>query len=407
MSVPYTLSLGDCLETLRSLPDNSIDSVVTDPPYGIRFMGKSWDGADIEARASYRASMPSHASACGPNGGHRSLAAEAGKYDLTPAGMLAFQSFTLEWAAECLRVLKPGGYLLSFSAARTYHHMAVGIEMAGFEIRDQIMWVFGSGFPKSHNLRGEYEGWGTALKPAHEPICMARKPLSGTVLANVLEHGTGAINIDACRVPAEAMKPNTGSGGLPRRREDEQRGKGIVTQPSPLGRWPANLIHDGSDDVRAAFPEALGQQGDLKETGRARPSSGRFGDMAPPAAHKARQEQDTNASRFFYCAKTSKRDRGEGNSHPTVKPTDLMAYLCRLVTPLGGTILDPFMGSGSTGKAALREGFQFIGCELDESYMAIARARIEHEYNVMKAEAVPANDNSGQMDMDEVWGAGQ
>lgn len=158
--LPYTLHLGDCLQVLKTFPDNSFDSVVTDPPYGIRFMGKAWDGADIEARAARRAEMPSHAPDAGPNGGHRSVAAEAGKYDLTPKGMLAFQAFTLEWAAECLRVLRPGGHLLSFASPRTYHHMAVGIEMAGFEIRDQIMWVFGSGFPKSHNLSGEFEGWG-------------------------------------------------------------------------------------------------------------------------------------------------------------------------------------------------------------------------------------------------------
>lgn len=155
MNGPFRILTGDCLELMRSMPDNSVDSVVTDPPYGIRFMGKSWDGQDIEARAAYRNSMPSADAACGTSGGHSSMAAEAGKYDLTPAGMRAFQSFTLEWATEALRVLKPGGHLLSFAAARTYHHMAVGIEMAGFEIRDQIMWVFGSGFPKSHNLKGE------------------------------------------------------------------------------------------------------------------------------------------------------------------------------------------------------------------------------------------------------------
>lgn len=237
MELPYRLHLGDCLQVLKTFPDNSFDSVVTDPPYGIRFMGKAWDGADIEARAARRAEMPSHAPDAGPNGGHRSVAAEAGKYDLTPKGMLAFQAFTLEWAAECLRVLKPGGHLLSFASPRTYHHMAVGIEMAGFEIRDQIMWVFGSGFPKSHNLSGEYEGWGTALKPGHEPICMARKPLAGTVARNVLAHGTGALNIDGCRIPSEPMPPNTGAGGLPRRREDEQRGPGAVSQPHAGGRW--------------------------------------------------------------------------------------------------------------------------------------------------------------------------
>lgn len=207
MKTPFILHLGDCLEVMRTLPDNSVDSVVTDPPYGIRFMGKAWDGKDIEERAARRASKPSCDSTCGSNGGHRSLAAEAGKYDLTPSAMRAFQQFSFEWAAEAFRLLKPGGYLLSFASPRTYHHMAAGIEMAGFEIRDQIMWVFGSGFPKSHNLAGEYEGWGTALKPAHEPICMARKPLAGTVAANVLEHGTGALNIDGCRIPSEPMPP--------------------------------------------------------------------------------------------------------------------------------------------------------------------------------------------------------
>ncbi len=412
MEAPYQLHLGDCLDILRTLPDNSIDSVVTDPPYGIRFMGKSWDGKDIEERAAYRASMPSHAAACGQNGGHRSVAAEAGKYDLTPAGMRAFQAFTLEWATECLRVLKPGGHLLSFASPRTYHHMAVGIEMAGFEIRDQIMWVFGSGFPKSHNLRDEHEGWGTALKPAHEPICMARKPLIGTVLANVLEHGTGAINIDACRVLAEKMPPNTGTGGLPRRREDEQRGPGVVSQPHAAGRWPANLIHDGSADVVALFPAEAGAAAPVMGT---EPTANGF---SGPVKYSGMRERvagafhgdSGSAARFFYCAKISRKDRNEGceamerkplswssgdanpgsfqsegtdrssqNHHPTVKPTDLMAYLLRLVTPIGGTTLDPFMGSGSTGKAAIREGFQFIGCELDETYMAIAQARITHE----------------------------
>lgn len=409
MDKPFVLHLGDCLEVMRRLPDNSVDSVVTDPPYGIRFMGKSWDGADIEARAASRASAPSRDTTCGVTGGHSSIAAEAGKYDLTPKGMRAFQDFSYEWAAECLRVLKPGGHLLSFSSARTYHHMAVGIEMAGFEIRDQIMWVFGSGFPKSHNLKGDHAGWGTALKPAHEPICMARKPFAGTVAANVENHGTGAINIDACRIPveeAEYARNCSGDRGHAGTRSIEDEGATNLRSgggTASSGRWPANLIHDGSSEVIAAFPDAIGQQGDLKETGRARPSSGRFGDMAAPHAHVARIEENKNASRFFYCAKTSPKDRHaglehpgpqfkmgttlrkvettdtKGNNHPTVKPTDLMAYLCRLVTPVGGLVLDPFMGSGSTGKAAMREGFQFIGCEIDGEYMAIAKARIEHE----------------------------
>ncbi|WP_440064325.1 DNA-methyltransferase [Pseudomonas syringae] len=406
----YELHLGDCLEVLRGLPANSIDSVVTDPPYGIRFMGKSWDGKDIEERAAYRASMPSQAGACGPNGGHRSIAAEAGKYDLTPAGMRAFQAFTLDWATECLRVLKPGGHLLSFAAARTYHHMAVGIEMAGFEIRDQIMWVFGSGFPKSHNLKGENEGWGTALKPAHEPICMARKPFTGTVAANVEQHGTGAINIDACRIdPTGESRQLTGEASQDKRYA-ESGGTNFAARPGvrggdPLGRWPANLIHDGSEVVRAAFPSAKGQQGDLKSHGVCRQSpNGIFGGMRPALDHAARVESDESAARFFYCAKTTRADRHEGlidpgpqfkqgttlrkvqvtdtkgNNHPTVKPTELMAYLLRLVTPSGGKTLDPFMGSGSTGKAAVLEGFDFIGIEQDAAYMAIAKARIGHAH---------------------------
>jgi site-specific DNA-methyltransferase (adenine-specific) len=412
MTKPYQILIGDCISLLRSMPDNSVDSVVTDPPYGIRFMGKSWDGKDIEERTAYRASKPSRDSACGQSGGHRSVAAEAGKYDLTPGGMKAFQAFTRDWAAECLRVLKPGGHLLSFAAARTYHHMAVGIEMAGFEIRDQIMWVFGSGFPKSHNLRGDQDGWGTALKPAHEPICMARKPLAGTVLMNVIAHGVGALNINACRIPAEPMPMNTGAGGLPRRYEDEQRGPGVVAQPHEAGRWPANLIHDGSPEVVAMFPAEAGASAPVLGT---EPTANGFSGAVKYSGMLNRvagafHGDSGSAARFFYCAKTSRSDRNEGcetldrkplnwssgeanpgsfqsigtdrtsqNNHPTVKPTDLMAYLLRLVTPAGGVALDPFMGSGSTGKAAMREGFQFIGCEIDEQYAAIARARIQHE----------------------------
>lgn len=370
----YELHLGDCLEVMKSLPENSVDSIVTDPPYGIRFMGKSWDGADIEARVAYRDGMPSRYTHCGPNGGHSSRAAEAGKYDLTPAGMLAFQQFTLEWAKEALRVLKPGGHLLSFSSARTYHHMAVGIEMAGFEIRDQLMWVFGSGFPKSHNLSGEFEGWGTGLKPAHEPICMARKPLKGTVAENMAMYTTGAINIALCRI-----------GAAP-------------------GRWPANLIHDGSDEVVALFPANAGAAAPVhKRNGdKFRNSYGEFKGNIDEGGSTFYGDSGS-AARFFYCPKATRKDRNEGledpgpqfkhgttlrkventqtkgNIHPTVKPTDLMAYLCRLVTPAGGVVLDPFVGSGSTGKAALREGFRFIGIELEAGYFEIAQARIAHE----------------------------
>jgi DNA modification methylase len=419
----YELHLGDCLETLRTLPDNSVDSVVTDPPYGIRFMGKSWDGADIEARAAYRAGKPSKDAACGQNGGHRSVAAEAGKYDLTANGMRAFQAFTFEWATECLRVLKPGGHLLSFAAARTYHHMAVGIEMAGFEIRDQIMWVFGSGFPKSHNLKGDHDGWGTALKPAHEPICMARKPFTCTVADNVAEHGTGALNIDGCRIhgadaqATEYTQKRMAPGHVV---NDTGAWKQAAQFTGTLkaGRWPANLIHDGSPEVVAMFPAQAGASSRVRGTEDSAASVGRI------TGHRDRVEgafhgDSGSAARFFYCAKTSPNDRHEGlahpgpqfkqgttlrkvettdtkgNNHPTVKPTDLMAYLCRLITPPGGLVLDPFTGSGSTGKAAMREGFRYIGCELDPAYMAIATARIEHE--AKKTAPVPANDNEPQL----------
>jgi hypothetical protein len=286
---------GDCLERLKELPDCSVDACVTDPPYGLSFMGKAWD------------------------------------YDVP----------TVDVWREVLRVLKPGGHLLAFAGTRTQHRMAVPIEDAGFEIRDMIAWVYGSGFPKSRNLDGDWQGWGTALKPALEPITVARKPLMGTVAANVLEHGTGAINVDGCRVAAPDNQGKVWTRG------GNQKGASLTTnttgqhqyiEASPLGRWPANLIHDGSDEPC----ELLG-----------------------------------SAARFFYCAKASKADRGDGNSHPTVKPTELMRYLCRLVTPPGGVVLDPFMGSGSTGKAAALEGFRFIGIEREAEYLEIARCRIQ------------------------------
>lgn len=335
MSKPhYTLHLGDCLESMRAMTDSSVDSIVTDPPYGLSFMGKKWD------------------------------------YDVPS---------TETWA-ECLRVLKPGGHLLAFAGTRTQHRMAVRIEDAGFEIRDMIAWVYGSGFPKSRNLDGDWKGWGTALKPALEPITVARKRLIGTVAANVLEHGTGALNIDECRIAHVtidggnlALNPhlrehiNGGNGGNIISHEEDRR----VVTPHTGGRWPANLIHDGSDEVVALFPESTsGSRAAGVRTGMG--FHGADGDGGP-----AIEGSTGSAARFFYCAKTSKADRGEGNIHPTVKPTDLMAYLCRLVTPPGGVVLDPFMGSGSTGKAAMREGFQFIGCEMSPEYMEIARARIE------------------------------
>ncbi|HBW8161177.1 TPA: site-specific DNA-methyltransferase [Klebsiella pneumoniae] len=365
----YQLHVGRCEEVLKTLPDNSVDAIVTDPPYGLSFMNQKWD------------------------------------YDVP----------TVDQWRECLRVLKPGGHLLAFGGSRTYHRLVVNAEDAGFEIRDQILWIYGSGFPKSHNLDGDFDGWGTALKPAHEPIVMARKPFKQTVSANMNEHGTGAINIDACRIPTDEAI-NGGAGGLLSHQRDGTEPVADYEQ-APEGRWPANIIHDGSEAVVSAFPDAKGQQGDLKETGRARPSQGRYGDMAPPKAHAARVESEKSAARFFYCAKVKPKERDEGlerfiatsasdmtggrkegsvgindpragagrtngakNNHPTVKPIALMSYLCRLITPPGGTVLDPWMGSGSTGRAAIEEGFNFIGIDLNPDYVTIASARIAYSF---------------------------
>ena len=321
---------GDCLDVLRSMPDCSVDAVVTDPPYGLSFMGKKWD------------------------------------YDVPG----------VEVWAECLRVLKPGGHLLAFAGTRTQHRMAVRIEDAGFEIRDMIAYVYGSGFPKSHNVSKaidkmdatdaakQWQGWGTALKPALEPITVARKPLIGTVAENVLQHGTGAINVDGGRVGTDSISVHNNPEIY-----SFNGNKSETMYRTHTGRWPANFIHDGSEEATNLLKDS---------------------------------------ARFFYCAKASKADRDEGceglelkvgggmqgrndgsmgsitmsrNHHPTVKPTDLMRYLCRLVTPPNGVVLDPFMGSGSTGKAAALEGFNFIGIEREAEYVAIAQARINHVTN--------------------------
>lgn len=394
---------GDCLEVMRGMPDSSVDAVVTDPPYGIRFMGKTWDGKDIEQRTAERRNWQSHDGKTSPLGGHNSIAAEAGKYDLSPPGMLAFQAFSEEWAREAFRVLKPGGYLLTFASTRTYHRMTCGVESVGFEIRDQIGWAFGSGFPKSHN--GPWGG--TALKPAWEPICVARKPLIGTVEQNWKDHGTGALNIDGCRVEtSEDRATITGRGGIPaRHNEHESRGAGVVAQPHSLGRWPANLIHDGSAEVVAQFPAQAGAAAPVtvRNGDKFRGTFGAFKGNIDEAGSTFHADTGS-AARFFYCAKATKEDRNDGcqeikakqyshdgretpienayqrnssNSHPTVKPTDLMRYLCRLVTPANGVVLDPFMGSGSTGRGAVLEGFRFIGIEREAEYIEIARARID------------------------------
>jgi site-specific DNA-methyltransferase (adenine-specific) len=417
----YRLECGNSKELLKTLESNSIDSIITDPPYELGFMGKKWDNTGI--------------------------------------------AYDVELWTECLRVLKHGGHLLAFSGSRTYHRMAVAIEDAGFDIRDQIQWVYGSGFPKSHNIskaidkmegaerevvgidksrwrdvnkalgtwKGKYnsygkkciitapatesakewDGWGTALKPAHEPICVARKPLIGTVVENVLAHGTGGINVDGCRVGGNGGCAGAGAGAGARVFANGLNGT-FAKPVDGLGRWPANFIHDGSEEVLQGFPDSVSTGGKTAGYGsKTSPANIAFGDRL--GANAGGLGDKGSASRFFYCAKASKKDRDEGcegmekqkanvtgldkgidyrmengqitglkaptkyaqNHHPTVKPTDLMQYLCRLVTPPNGTILDPFLGSGSTGKAAIYEGFKFIGFDLNSEYIDIAKARIE------------------------------
>lgn len=302
------LHQGDCRNALKTIPDASIDSIVTDPPYGIGFMGRAWDAKD---------GAP----------------------------------FAVEFWREALRVLKPGGHVAAFAGTRTYHRLACAVEDAGFEIRDQLAWTYGTGFPKSRNLGS---GRGTALKPAWEPILLARRPLSEpTVAANLLKHETGALNVDACRISTTDTinQPSTkgtlcGSGGWDRPWKSDasavaardRRAREAITKAELLGRFPANIVHDGSDEVARVFPNG--------------------------------------SARFFYSTKANKHDRA-GSAHPTVKPVDLMRWLCRLITPLGGVVLDPFAGSGTTGTAAYLEGFRAVLCEREPEYQQDIVSRLE------------------------------
>ena len=379
------LMQGDCLEKMKGLPDNSVDSIITDPPYGISFMAKKWD------------------------------------YDVP----------SVEVWREAMRVLKPGGHALIACGTRTQHRMVVNIEDAGFEIRDVVSWIYGSGFPKSLNIskaidkaagaerevvgeseyaarasksqpykQGEqgatdnrnitapatpeakqWDGWGTALKPACEFFTLARKPLSEkTIAKNVLKWGTGGINIDGCRVETDEKITNHSRGSESAiskgKYGDSSAQETHQTAGQTQGRFPANLIHDGSQEVLELFPET--KSGIIKSHHKASELYGRnsFNKSKTVSSGDRGFGDQGSAARFFYSPKASKKDRDEGNCHPTVKPTNLMRYLCRLITPTEGTVLDPYMGSGSTGKAARLEGFDFIGCELDQEYFNIAKARI-------------------------------
>lgn len=389
--------LGDCVKVLAGMDPESVDACVTDPPYELGFMGKAWDGTGVAYRPE-------------------------------------------TWAAV-LRVLKPGAHLLAFGGSRTHHRLACAIEDAGFEIRDVLMWLYGTGFPKSldvskaidasagvtrdtgvpyinpggtkpmHTFSGwesgtrrqpmvtnpathdarRWQGWGTALKPAYEPIILARKPLVGTVAANVLQHGTGALNIDACRIAtteglgggayAKDPTPRAGQDMWTRDRKGDSNcfkrgGAGEYVQPT--GRWPANVV---LDEEAGAMLDA--QSGVLKAgwfSGAKKKGMG-FHGASREEADGSRPSSSTGdnggASRFFYCAKASKAERGEGNNHPTVKPIALMRWLVRLVTPPGGVVLDPFMGSGTTWLACSKEGFEFMGVEKDAHYVEIAKTRFK------------------------------
>jgi DNA modification methylase len=389
----YQILLGNNLDILPTLPDNSVDSIVTDPPYELGFMGKKWDSSGI--------------------------------------------AYSVELWQQCLRVLKPGGHLLAFSGSRTYHRMVVAIEDAGFEIRDMISWISNKTFPKSLNIgkaidkaagaerevigkhaapagksavmtgsrtvteagfwaRGDtdvditapatdqakqWDGWGTGLKPTVEPIVMARKPVEGTIANNVLKYGTGGLNIDGSRIGYVSDYDK-------KHQEDIRKGSGTFfggngesksEQLSMQGRWPANIILD------PYTAELLDEQSGERVSGGGSKGvmGGMFGNgQDNPNRANSLYFDKGGASRFFYVAKASKRDRNEGleasNTHPTVKPTTLMEYLIKLVTPPGGVVLDPFTGSGSTGKAAILQGFDFIGIEMTEEYLPIIEGRLKH-----------------------------
>jgi DNA modification methylase len=429
----WRVMVGSCLDRMRELPDASVDAVVTDPPYELGFMGKSWDSSGI--------------------------------------------AFNTDVWLECLRVLKPGGHLLAFGGSRTWHRIAVAVEDAGFQIRDSVAWLYGSGFPKSLDVskaidkaagverevvtekvqdifgertqevretrmnepsgivsvgQGErtvierketvpatddavkWQGWGTALKPAFEPVIVARKPLVGTVAANVLEYGTGALNIDGTRI---------GAGGQLKWSTPRDMGFSGGTDSDGLamsnaaGRWPSNVV---LDEFTAGLVD---EQSGMLKSGSKKPLTnkspgGVYGHGRKFGNVNFFSASEGGASRFFYVAKASKRDRNEGldaleeqrhsdrekddgvggdnprnrtnaakqNFHPTVKPTDLMRQLVRLVTPPSGVVLDPFTGSGSTGKAAILEGFEFIGCELTQEYLPIIEGRLNHAVATVKAE---------------------
>ena len=362
------LFLGDCRERMRAFAKQGLlfDAIVTDPPYHL---------STISRRLGLKQAVPLAGDEPSSANPYRAMATGflGQKWD---GGDIAFDADT--WRAA-YAVLKPGAYLAAFGGSRTFHRLAIAIEEAGFEIRDTVMWLYGEGFPKSHNLKGSHRGRGTALKPAFEPIIIARKPIVETsVASNVVRFGTGAMNIDACRIPtSEWIEQGRAARSLGSSHALMGAGlpsTGVERTRHNSGRWPANLIHDGSPAVLAGFPDSKKSRGGGGNKTVGKTVYGRFNGATYDGDVGYGDEGST--ARFFYCAKASQSDRGAGNKHPTVKPNDLMKYLVRLVTPPGGVVLDPFMGSGSTGVAALQEGFSFVGCEMVDEYAEIARRRI-------------------------------
>ncbi|MGP5376342.1 DNA-methyltransferase [Brachybacterium alimentarium] len=408
MSVHYsdgtvTVHHGDCIEVLATLPDASVDSVVTDPPYGLEFMGRDWDAPWKTGNGFRRAENSADA-------GRESVFGRSSRTSPEYIAGKGFQQWCETWAAECLRVLKPGGHMVAFGGTRTFHRLTAGIEDAGFEIRDVMSWLYGSGFPKSRNIGpetgGEWDGWGTALKPAWEPIILARKPLAGTVAGNVLTHGTGALNIDACRVGTE-LRTNTSAGNKPGGASLNMSANGMPEGVPPrvaAGRFPANVLMD--EEAGAALDEQTGIQKDgtavnrNKDADTERPHTVYGGGWMNGTRPDITYGSSGGASRFFYSAKADNAERPvvDGVAHPTVKPLALMEWLIRLVTPPGGTVLEPFSGSGTTLEAAQYTGHRAIGIEKGDEYLPLIVHRLERTDPRVKAPK-PLEVHPDQLDM--------
>jgi DNA modification methylase len=413
------IHLGDLFTVLPTLKAESFDACVTDPPYGIGFMSKKWDTfkpGNVKQPDRYKEPIQSN----NPNlqGRRRSPAISMSQieYDRTLEGQRVFQDWTATWAAQILRILKPGAYIVVCGAPRSHHRMMSGLEDAGFVIRDcMLFWGFGQGFPKSKNLGN---GRGTALKPSYEPLALAWKPFKGSISGNVAQWGTGALNIDACRIAGEGWQRRDGESGVGHNhdgaalRPDRNRPMGVLRESDDLGRWPANVL---LDEDAAAMLDA--QTGDLVSGGtpahrHAPKFGGTYGVFHGSPIENGIGSSVGGPSRFYYVAKPSRRERDRGckdleeqtggtltnridgsaglnspragagrtggarNIHPTVKPVELMRWLVRLVTPPGGHVIDPFLGSGTTGMACRFEGRKFTGIEREAQYVEIARRRI-------------------------------